>query len=296
MAEHNDIPPLVRPIVPDPQSSLSQRPQHVRRPRMWPLWFFATLLFAALASLAAYGWWYSQQLEQRLETLQGELSNLVARQAGERESSRQHNGEVSRLAARFDRFESEQGRYSEDIEARLASVTDELDTVSARTQRHIADAEHEESMSESFGSRFSAVQSSLDALEKSGKEGRETLSAELQAQQQNLSTLQSSVDERLGSVMDSVSGHQKQQGKMTERIDAVEEKLAEHAAWQKEQREQLEQYGRMAQRIDELETRLDQGLLGNENDAQRLDELVQQVRELRQTQLVINAQLEGMAQ
>lgn len=293
MAEHNDTPPLGNPIVPDPQASLSQRPYPVTRPRMWPLWLFSILLFAALISVAACGWWYSQQLEQRLEAMQGKLSNLVAQQTGERESSRQHNDKVSRLAARFDRFESEQGRYSEDIEARLASVTSNLDTISARAQRHIDDTEHEESMSESLESRISAVQSSLDAVEKTGKERRETLGAEQQAQQQQLNGLQASIQARLNSVMDTVSGYQKQQDEMTERIDATEQELADHGAWRKEQ---LEQHNKLAQRIDELQTRLDQGLLRHENASQRLDGMAQQVREIRQTQLVINAQLEGMAQ
>ncbi|WP_027966886.1 hypothetical protein [Halomonas halocynthiae] len=272
MAEHSELSPKARPIVPDPQASLSQRPYRFQRPRLWPLWLLCCVLLATLSSLAAYGWWYSQQLEQQLETMQGELSNLVAQQAGERESERQYNDEISRLAARFDRFESEQGRYSEDVEARLASVAQAFDSVEARIQQRRDDSEHEGAVSASLDRRISAIQTSLAAFEKISKEHRDTLAAEQQTlrqrqrtQQQQISGLQESVSNHLDPVIERMPDYQKQQENMAEHIDAIQ-------------------------------TQLNERLTRGEQQVQRLDALAQQVREMRQTQLVINAQLEGMAQ
>lgn len=296
MAERIETSPQAQPIVPDPQASLSQRPYRVRRPRLWPLWFLCLLLIAALSSLAAYGWWYSQQLELRLEGMQGELSNLVARQAGESESSRQHDDEVSRLAARFDRFESEQGRYAEDVEARLASVNRILDTLETRIQQQIGNTEYEESMSESLGIRITAMQSSLEALEQTDKESREALSADLDSLRQQQQTRQqqlTELDDRLETLAGRASLQQQQQElqeKAVERISAIEQQLSEDAPRQQKQLEEA------AQRIDTIQAQLSERLADSEEATKQLDQLARQVREIRQTQLVINAQLEGMAQ
>lgn len=293
MAERTETLPKARPIVPDPQASLSHRPYRLRRPRLWPLWFLCVLLLAALSSLAAYGWWYSQQLEQRLEGMQGELSNLVARQAGESESSRQNNDEVSRLAARFDRFESEQGRYTEDVEARMASINRTLDNIETRIQRQIGNTEYEESMSESLGIRITAIQSSLEALEQTGREGREALSAgqdTLRQQQQTQQQQLTQLDERLETLADRAAQQQGQQETAVERISVIEQQLADAAPGQQKQREAT------AQRIDAIEEQLSERLVRSEETTRQLDQLARQIQEVRQTQLVFNAQLEGMAQ
>ncbi|MGO2133244.1 MAG: hypothetical protein ACTH3D_10175 [Halomonas sp.] len=297
MAERIETSPQAQPIVPDPQASLSQRPYRVRRPRLWPLWFLCLLLLAALSSLAAYGWWYSQQLELRLEDMQGELSNLAARQAGESESTRQHDDEVSRLAARFDRFESEQGRYAEDVEARLASVNRILDSIETRIQQQIGNTEYEESMSESLGIRITAMQSSLKALEQTGKESREALSADLDTLRQQQQTRQQQLAE-LGDRLETLAGRASQQqqqqqelqDKAVERISTIEQQLADGVTRQQKQMEEA------ARRIDTIEAQLSERLVGSEEAIKQLDQLARQVREVRQAQLVINAQLEGMAQ
>lgn len=280
MAERTAASPYARPIVADPEASLSHRPHHARRPRLWPLWCLCILLILVLSTLAAAGWWQSQQLEAGLARLQGELSNVHARLDGEQDGKQEQGDAVSRLAARFDRFESEQGRRGEDLEARLASVASGLEGLESRIETRFEEqdgsAARDESIVDARNSRLEAMQTSLDALEQTGAESREGLREELHEQQSTLDNLQQRQQEALS--------------RLDERIKTVEDALDEL----------MESAGPAHQadietRLEDFETRLAASSTSDDATTQRLTELAGEIKEIRQSQLVINAKLEGIA-
>ncbi|HSH49731.1 MAG TPA: hypothetical protein VK991_14255 [Halomonas sp.] len=263
MAERTAVSPHARPIVADPEASLSHRPYRVRHPRLWPLWSLCILLLLALSALAALGWWQSQQLGEQLERLRGELSNVHARLDGEQVGKQQQDDEVSRLAARFDRFESAQGRRGEDVEARLASLSEALESVEARIAQQAGSAAQDESMAEALDSRLSALQASLDALEQTGKEGREALT------------------DRQDALTERQQGQQQALSLLGERLEALDDVPERQAA--------------IETRLESMEARLADLFADDGAAAQQLAELAREIKEIRQSQLVINARLEGMA-
>lgn len=263
MAERTAVSPHARPIVADPEASLSHRPYHVRRTRLWPLWWLCILLFLALSALAAFGWWKSQQLEQQLGRLQGELSNVHARLDGEQEG-KQQGDEVSSLAARFDRFESEQGRRGEDVEARLASITEKLESFESRIEQQAGSAARDESIAEARNSRLATMQTSLDALEQTGKEAREAL------------------NEQQGALSERQQSQQQALARLDDRLQVLEDNTPEHQA-------------EIETRLEAMEAELADLSTSDDAAAQQLAELAREIQEIRQSQLVINAKLEGMA-
>lgn len=286
MAERTAASPYTRPIVADPEASLSHRPLHARRPRLWPLWCLCLLLIMALSALAAAGWWQSQQLEQHLERLQGELSNMHARLDGEQDGSQEQGDAVSRLAARFDRFESGQGRREEDVEARLASVTEAFERVETRLDQQAGSVERDQFMEDARNHHLASLQASVDTLEQTGDERRAALR---EAFDKKLSVL----SERQQSQQETLSQLTKESSQLTQLDERLES--AERALQQLMKSTGPEHQANMERRIEGLETRFDKSATDSEKLSQQMNELTNELRDIRQSQLVINAKLEGMA-
>ncbi|EWH03119.1 hypothetical protein [Halomonas sp. BC04] len=73
-------PPERRPIVPDPDTSLTRarRPSQPM-PRLWPLRLIVFLLVIALGAVTWFAWQEHQRFEDQLRQLTGEMSNVHAR-------------------------------------------------------------------------------------------------------------------------------------------------------------------------------------------------------------------------
>ncbi|MDX1466180.1 MAG: hypothetical protein R3215_10815, partial [Halomonas sp.] len=125
MAEHPDDRRHPRPIVPDPDASLSApRPRHPAPPRVWPLWLLVLLLIAAGAALAWAGWQERVRLQAELSRVSGELSNVHARFDAD-----EGRGEaLEALQTRLDELANLEAEIDAVIDRRLSEFDSELET------------------------------------------------------------------------------------------------------------------------------------------------------------------------
>ncbi|MDX5377719.1 MAG: hypothetical protein LPK08_09420 [Halomonas sp.] len=173
-----------RPIVPDPDSSLTRpRRPTTPPPRLWPLKFAVLLLLAALLAVSWLGWQERERLNAQLQQVSAEMSNVHARFDAEegrgdrletiesRLSSTEEHAES--MVARMAGLEVEVQQVSEGEASRFEALDERVDEVSARLERFAEEAETREAL-------LMAVRTSLDSLERAGAEGRETLEARIE--------------------------------------------------------------------------------------------------------------------
>ncbi|MDN3555118.1 hypothetical protein [Halomonas maura] len=282
MAERPEDSRFPRPIVPDPDASLSGH-RHLASPpsRLWPLWLLILLLVLALAALATAGWMERQRFEQRLARLSGEVSNVHARFDAEEgrgealEAIRERLASLEGLEARLDeRRETGLAAWEEE---RLTPLAEAQSDLGARLATLAEDGEVRDKTLE-------AVRTSLDALERAGQEGRAAL-------RERLATLaegRQATQLRLASLEGDRRATQS-------RLAGLQARLEQHA-------------DRADARLDDLEK--DMTALGNELEAMagagedargrvaslaaRLADIQTELRDLRQSQLALNAQLEAL--
>ncbi|MBB3229924.1 hypothetical protein [Halomonas stenophila] len=282
MAERPEDSRFPRPIVPDPDASLSGHRHHAVPPaRLWPLWLLILLLVLALAALAAVGWMERQRVEQRLARLGGEVSNVHARFDAEEGRGEALDAIRERLAP----LEGLEQRLDERREARLAAWEEEHLTPLAEAQSDLeARLATLEEDGEVRGTTLGAVRTSLDALERAGQEGRAALRERLATLAEGRQATQS----RLASL----EGDRRA---TRSRLAGLQARLEQHA-------------DRAASRLDDLEK--DMTALGDEVEAlagagedargrvaslaARLADMQTELRDLRQSQLALNAQLEAL--
>ncbi|QTF91122.1 hypothetical protein [Halomonas sp. BM-2019] len=255
MAERHDDRPQTRPIVPDPDASLS--PYRLRPPpppRVWPLWLLLLALLGAVGGGGYLAWEERQRLEGELARLSGELSNIHAR---------------------FDTALGE-GETLERIESRLTALE-------RRDEAHDGLlAVLEEDLASGLEAMLAATQVSLAALERAGAEGRAALADALEAQGDDLAALvgeRRRDRERLAALDDRLSTLEAEagEGEAETHRDALAERLAAL-------NEDLE--GVIADRDDERER--------EDARAARLAALEAEIGELRRTQLALSARLEAL--
>ncbi|MES3674508.1 hypothetical protein [Halomonas elongata] len=268
MAERPEDSRFNRPIVPDPDASLAGHRGHsYRRVRLWPLWCLILLLVLMLAGLAAAGWLFHQDVQQRLTRLGGELSNVHARFDAE-----QGRGEaLASLEERLETLETRQASVESSIEERLTRWEDEvlapIDTRLEELSGHVATLSEE---AEVRDKTLSAVRNSLDALERAGEEGRGTL-------QEHLATLEDALEAN--------------ESRLTEQVQRSDERFSSLSA----------DLQALDERLSGLEGDIE-ALSGSREDARsqvatlssRLEEMQTELRDLRQTQLALSAQLEAL--
>ncbi|WP_299310787.1 hypothetical protein [uncultured Halomonas sp.] len=301
MAERHDERRHAGPIVPDPAASLTaHRLRHPPPPRLWPLWLLLLVLLGALGGAAYLAWEERERLNREVERLQGELSNVHARfdaALGEGESLEAVEARLVALERRDEAHDGLLAVLGEDLETGLGERDERLAALQERVARIGEAAATREAM-------LAATQLSLDALERSGAEGRAALASAIE------------------SVEASVDGQEEVYRRHAERFDALEARLADLteesvtndalealAAEQEALAQRLEGVEvQGAERIARLEERL--AALGGELEAlaearddetqeddalaARFAALEGEIGELRRTQLAVSARLEAL--
>lgn len=284
-----------RPIVPDPESSLT-RPHryHVRQPRLWPLKFAVLLLLAMLLGVTWLGWMERERLSAQMHQVASEMSNVHARfDAEEGRGDRLETIEAriasvedhaQSIVARMAGLEVELQQADEQDGTRYAALDELTAELTARLERLVQEAEDREALIE-------AVRVSLDALERSGEQGREALAARIdtlaeahERQTQRLAEGQALQDE-LAESMQSV------RTSFDQRLNSVDEQVQELMAQNAAAMEE-----RLASLADDVEALAaeDTSALAVDELRARLVSMEGELRELRQEQLSLSAGLEAL--
>ncbi len=276
MAERPDDRRQARPIVPDPDDSLTpHRFRYPRPPRVWPLWLLILLLIAALAGMAWMAWEERERFQRDITRLSGEISNVHARFDMEEGRGEALTGVQSRL----DALERRDEQMQEQVSTRLVAVDERIDDLQARVVRIGEAAATREAM-------LMATQASLNALERGGEEGRAAL------------------DERLVAVSEAQARDSQWLERLIDRVEELESEMPASAL--EERLTGLE--GQLQERLDEALARLSR--LGTEVEALtasrdddseriaamdgRVAALASDIGELRRAQLALSAQLEAL--
>ncbi|MCE8019055.1 hypothetical protein HOP51_02815 [Halomonas sp. MCCC 1A11036] len=295
-----------RPIVPDPDSSLT-RPRRVSQPqpRLWPLKFAVLLLLAMLLGMAWLGWQEIQRLSAEVQQVTSGMSNVHARfDAEEGRGDRLENIE-SRLSsteehaesvvARMAGLEVEVQHIAERDASRFEALDERIDDVVSGLERLDGEAEDRDALLE-------AVRASLDSLERVAEEGREVLVVRIEA----LAEASERQGERLAeweSLQDELAERQQDvRASLDERLEAVDEhvqQLLEQELSTLEERQQARTVA-LETRLDDLAGAIEATAEGDEASQAieslrtRLASMEAELRELRQEQLSLSAGLEAL--
>lgn len=262
-------------IVPDADQSIaSQHVKYRKGPTLWPLWLCVLLLIALLAAAAAGLYWERERLQGELQRVSGEVSNMHARlDSGDSDVQ----DTITFVQAQMSTLFQEQ----EQLAVALSDTRNELYDLLTENERNVANdrvdplIERLEQMRERAAlrdSQLAAIHTSLDALEQAGTSGRESLAEEM--------------------------AHVEAQSR--ERVEALEDSVAALAddidqRFESRNEEQQTQWARFDEALSALED------TGNETEAlenletewsERLREIENDVRQVRQAQLAFSAQLE----
>ena len=283
--------PEARPIVPDPDSSLTRpRRQTYPAPRLWLMKLMLLLLLAMLVGLGWFGWQERERLHTELQQVTGEMSNLHARFDAEEGRGQHVSAFGSRLAtveehnesivARLAGLEIEVQQSSERGASRFTALDERVDEVVGILDGLRDDVEAREAL-------LGAVRSSLDALERVESEGREGLQAQMAALEasrdrdaQQFETLRESHAALVERYQDTQDSFEDQLSGLDERLQALD----------------AEQARRFADVENELgePTAMDVALEEVTALQSQLGTLETELRELRQEQLRLNAGLEAL--
>ncbi len=290
MAERHDERRHVDPIVPDPTASLTaHRPRQSSSARLWPLWLMVFLMLGALGGAGYLAWEERERLQADIERLQGELSNVHARFDADREGEEGLETLDARQAAlekrdeeRAERFEAleqalgaglgEHGEWLDDVEERLGRLEEAAQTRDAL---------------------LAANQLSLDALERTGTEGRAALASTLDGVKRDLEALEEGLAEL---------AEERREGQSEENLHAVlaeqqalAERLDERETQARESIDAFEQaLADLAAELEALAAARDDDRQNAQARAARLTALELDVSELRRTQLALSARLEAL--
>ena len=283
--------PEARPIVPDPDSSLTRpRRQTYPAPRLWLMKLMLLLLLAMLVGLGWFGWQERERLHTELQQVTGEMSNLHARFDAEEGRGQHVSAFGSRLAtveehnesivARLAGLEIEVQQSSERGASRFTALDERVDEVVGILDGLRDDVEAREAL-------LGAVRSSLDALERVESEGREGLQAQMAALEasrdrdaQQFETLRESHAALVERYQDTQDSFEDQLSGLDERLQALDA-------------EQAQRFADVENELGEP-TAMDVALEEVTALQSRLGTLETELRELRQEQLRLNAGLEAL--
>lgn len=307
-------PPERRPIVPDPDTSLTRarRPSQPM-PRLWPLRLMVFLLVIALGAVTWFGWQERQRFDEQWRQLTGELSNVHARFDAEegrgdrleviesRLTTLENRGES--LAARTANLEVEVEQVADIDESRLDELDDRLAGVASQLETMAEEAAYRDAL-------LGATQVSMDALERASEEGRQALATRIetvadssQRTAEQLSEWQGRFDE-LGDIQQDVQAALAEElAARDERFQALlEQELA--TLDERTRSQEAELIGQLESVTDQLDTLNEEleGLASGQQEHQetvsglrnRLTAMEAELIELRQTQLALSAGLEAL--
>ncbi|WP_148254006.1 uroporphyrinogen-III C-methyltransferase [Aidingimonas lacisalsi] len=269
MAERPEEERITPRIVPDADASFGSHPpprqRHAPSPRVWPLWCLLLIVLLTMSGFGYVGWQVYQTLQRDINALEGQLSNIHAR---------------------FDSVDETRTTGLDDIEDQLESLTNEQQTFTSRLddqQDRLDTVEGNEDDQE----RLAELTQRLESMD----EDYQTLSDIVAATRESLNALEQAGE-------DSRATLESRQADNTERLDAWQERLDQ---WEDRQTAQDVLVSSLMTSVRSLEERLGSLEDSRETGQQSLSELQQQVednqdqlRELRQSQLALNAQLEAL--
>ncbi|MBY6207225.1 MULTISPECIES: hypothetical protein [Halomonas] len=284
-------PDIGRPgsIVPDPGESVSAtRYRQAPAPRLWPLWLLMLLVVGGLAAGSWWLWQERQRLDQELNRLRGELSNVHARFQAE-----QGEGDlIAEFERRLDGLESANEALDQRLGEGLAGVENALaEQAQASLDRQEVNAETLQDLDErlsTLSDTLASARSSLAAVERAGDSAR----GALEARMDRFDDARESFAGRLASVTtrvdEVVSRLDTRLGEMLPRVEIAENRLSEvtrdveglRQSRQDVAEEQQALEARIGQRIDAMED--------------NMASLAADLRDLRQAQLAFSAQLEAL--
>ena len=280
MAEHPDDRRHPRPIVPDPDASLSApRYRQPPPPRVWPLWLLVILLIAACVALAWAGWQERVRLQAQLTRVSGELSNVHARFDVE-----QGRGEVlTALQTRLDELANLEAEVDAVIDQRLAAFDKRQAQGVAPLEQALATQEDRldslEGEAETRDATLAATRSSLDALERAGEEGRAALR------------------ERLATLEETRQADAERRRALASTVAELEGRLADVREAQQSRLESMEgELAALGKEVEAMSGSRDDARQRMETLGNRIQEMSSGLRELRQAQLALSAQLEVLRQ
>jgi chromosome segregation ATPase len=302
-------PPERRPIVPDPDASLS-RPRRPLPPppRLWPLRAMLLLLLLAVGALAWFGWQAQQRLDAQWQRLAGEISNLHARFDAEEGRGERLAGLETRLAALEGRGDFLEARttglelaleqVTGDEASRLDGLEGQLETVNTRLDDLTDQAATRDAL-------LAAQQVSLDALERAGEEARQALAIRLErvaeagarrgVQLEEGETRLEQLAEAQHDTLARLEQVRQAQAHLREALVELDEDMGErHTAT-------VERLALQEARLAGLSSELEAQVANREDDQQvvvglqgRLAVIETELRELRQAQLALSAGLEAL--
>ncbi|QEA39960.1 hypothetical protein FGL86_13340 [Pistricoccus aurantiacus] len=253
-----------------------------RSSRRGPSWLFILLLMAAFAGLAYWGDQRYQEIEERLNELQGRLSNVYARFDGSAPA------EAGALEARLEDMARQQETRQQQVNARLDEQQEALAGLDRRFVDQEGQARIEQRLEDlaktqqELNALLAAMDDSLNALEKNSQSARDILKARLDTQQRRLEQLSESLQqgrqrqsaqEVVGaSLMVATRTLENQLEKLRKSLDTLQMQQAQDH----DMLESLEET--LVERIAKLDEQLD-----SQQDS---------LRELRQVQVALSAQLE----
>lgn len=283
--------PEARPIVPDPDSSLTRpRRQPYPAPRLWLMKFMLLLLLTMLLGLGWLGWQERERLNIELQQVTGEMSNLHARFDAEDGRGQHVSAFGSRLAtveehnesivARLAGLEVEVQQSSERGASRFTALDERVDEVVGKLEGLLDDIETREAL-------LGAVRSSLDSLERVESEGREGLEAQIAALEASRERDAQQFETLRESHAALVERYEGMQDAFEDQLSGLDERL---------QALDAEQTRRFADVENELgdPTAMEAALEEVATLQSRLSALETELRELRQEQLRLNAGLEAL--
>ncbi len=280
MAERPDAPRYSRPIVPDPDASLSApRWRQPPPPRLWPLWLLVVVLLAAGAALAWAGWQERARLQAELARVSGELSNVHARF-----DANEGQGEAfATLQSRLDELANLEAELDAVIDQRLATLETQreqrlapLEEAIEALESRLASLADED---DNLAAIVDATRNSLDSLERAGQQGRAALR------------------ERLAALEAAREAESQRREILDTALTELEQRLDDQGEALQSQGTALEeQLSALQADVEALEVSRDDEQQRIESLGNRLREVESGLRELRQAQLAMSAQLEVLRQ
>lgn len=259
-------------IVPDADQSIaSQHVRHRKGPSLWPLWLCLFVLFGLLV-VAAFGLYLERErLQEELQRVSGEVSNMHARlDSGDSDVQDTLTFVQAQMSTLFQEQEQLSIALTDTRNELYDVLTENEGTIASDTLDPLLERLDEQRERAALrDSQLAAIHASLNALEQAGTSGRTSLAEEIahveSQSQQALEALETSVAALANDI--------------DERFDARDA-------------EQQEQWSRLEAALSELE-----GASGDHEAlegqlSQRLSELENDVRQVRQAQLAFSAQLE----
>lgn len=302
-----------RPIVPDPDSSLTRpRRPMAPQPRLWPLKFAVLLLLVMLVGVSWLGWQERERMNAQMQQISAEMSNVHARFDAEEGRGERFERFESRLSAVMDHAESLVARMASlevDVQqvgerdgSRFAAIDERIDDLALRVDELSGNVERIVTEAEDREALLGAVRSSLNALERAGEEGREVLAARIDALAEDDQSVVQHIEE-LQSAQETLA--EQQQGvraSLDERLEALDEHVQQLVEQQLAALEEtfLAREAALEERLETLAGDIeaaadaDDATQAVEELRARLAGIDTELRELRQEQLSLSAGLEAL--